>query len=265
MTSTQDDMPSTLPNDIDATYQLILQKSQLARELRRIYEDLQKSGKLNIRINNWILISCCLPQKIYSLLETGLVIEPSDIFLCMEALRPYHAVLLRSNKEEILNALPLDSSSALKRLVSLASPLKSLQTLAADADLTLSHVFQIVGHLLYFGYATVIYPLCDSNIYVLAGSADSSSQSKFVDAFAETFKSASLIEVMSEFSVPISLSQRRNPLSTPEQDAEEIQIIIWLLQHHLLIQLHTYVQIVVECDSRGKSAKSASSKNLKGV
>lgn len=265
MTTTQDDMPSTLPNDIDATYQIILQKSQLARELRRIYEDLLKSGKLSMRINSWILISCCLPQKIYSLLETGLVIEPCDIYLCMEALRPYHAILLRYNKEEILNSLPLDSSAALKRLISLASPLKSLQILAADADLTLSHVFQLVGHLLYFGYATVIYPLCDSNIYVLAGSADSSSQSKLVDAFSETFKNACLIDVMSEFSVPMSLSQRRNPLATPEQDAEEIQIIIWLLQHHLLIQLHTYVQIVVDNEHRAKSAKSSSSRSLKGV
>jgi hypothetical protein len=44
----------------------------------------------------------------------------------------------------------------------------------------------------------------------------------------------------------ISLSQRRNPLATPEQESEEIKIIIWMLQHHLLIQLHTYVQIVVD-------------------
>lgn len=51
---------------------------------------------------------------------------------------------------------------------------------------------------------------------------------------------------MSEFSVPISISQRRSPLATPEQESEEVQIIVWMLQHHLLIQLHTYVQIVVD-------------------
>ncbi|KAI9564992.1 hypothetical protein GHT06_008734 [Daphnia sinensis] len=247
MTSTQDDVSSELPDDpLDVPYHLILQRSQLARDLRRVYEDLQTSGKIHLRINQWILVSCCLPQKIYNLLDPGLVIEPADIHACMEALRPYHAILLLGDKEKVINNLPLDSSPALKRLINLANPLKSLQTLAADADLTLSHVFQLVGHMLYFGHATIIYPLCDSNVYVLAGSANTSPQSKLADAFSETFSSTCLIQIMSEFSVPVSLSQRRNPLATPEQESEEIQIIIWMLQHHLLIQLHTYVQIVVD-------------------
>ena len=55
-----------------------------------------------------------------------------------------------------------------------------------------------------------------------------------------------IIQVMSEFSVPVSISQRRSPLATPEQETEEVQVIVWMLQHHLLIQLHTYVQIVVD-------------------
>lgn len=246
MTSTQDDVSSGGDDTSDVPYHLILQRSQLARDLRRIYEDLQISGKIHLRINRWILISCCLPQKIYHLLNPGLVIEPSDIHACMEALRPYHAMLLLDGKENIINNLPLDSSPALKRLINLANPLKSLQTLAADADLTLSHVFQLVGHLLYYGHATIIFPLCDSNVYVLAGSANTSPQSKLADVFSETFNSACLIQIMSEFSVPISLSQRKNPLATAEEEYEEIQIIIWMLQHHLLIQLHTYVQIVVD-------------------
>lgn len=264
MTSTHDDLSSGLTDDSsDVPYHLILQRSQLARDLRRIYEDLQISGKIHLRINRWILISCCLPQKIYHLLDPGLVIEPGDIHACMEALRPFHALLLLEDKEKVINNLPLDSSPALKRLINIASPLKSLQTLAADADLTLQHVFQLVGHLLYFGHATIIYPLCDSNVYVLAGSANTSSQSKLADVFSEAFNSACLIQVMSEFSVPISLSQRRDPMATQEEEAEEIQIIIWMLQHHLLIQLHTYVQIVVD-DKHQKSFKG-SLKNGKTV
>lgn len=257
MTTTQEDMASGLPDDtVDAPYHLILQRSQLARDLRRVYEDLQTSGKIHLRINHWILVSCCLPQKIYHLHDPGLIIEPEDIRACMEALRPFHAVLLLGSKDDIINNLPLDSSPALKRLISLANPLKSLQTLAADADLTLAHVFQLIGHLLYYGHATVIYPLCDSNVYVLANSANTSPQSKLADTFAETFTSACLIQIMSEFSVPISLSMRRSPLATPEQESEEVQIIIWMLQHHLLIQLHTYVQIVVD-DPNSSSTKSS--------
>ena len=160
------------------------------------------------------------------------------------------------SKEDIINKLPIDSSPALKRLIGLANPLKSLQVLAADADLTLSHVFQLVGHLLYYGHSTIIYPLCDSNVYVLAESANTSPNSKLADIFSETFKNSCLIEIMAEFSVPVSLSQRRSPLASPEEESEEIRVIIWLLQHHLLIQLHTYVQIVVD-DSHLRSKKSS--------
>lgn len=280
MTSTQDDMSSGMPDEsLDAPYHFILQRTQLARDLRRIFEDLQTSGKIHLRINRYILVSCCLPQKIYHLHDPGdefkyfyflrscyininvflgLIIEPEDIHECMQALRPYHAILLLKPKEDIINKLPIDSSPALKRLIGLANPLKSLQTLAADADLTLSHVFQLVGHLLYYGHSTIIYPLCDSNVYVLSESANTSPNSKLADVFSESFNNGCLIEIMAEFSVPVSLSQRRSPLASPEEESEEIQVIIWLLQHHLLIQLHTYVQIVVD-DTHVRAKKTSSS------
>ena len=130
MTSAHDDLSGMLDELLDTHYQTVLQQSQLAGELRRVYEDLQTSGIVHLRINNWILVSCCLPQKIYHLHDVGLVIEPSTIDACMEALRPFHAILLLNDREELINNLPLDSSPALKRLISLASPLKSLETLA---------------------------------------------------------------------------------------------------------------------------------------
>ena len=266
MTSAQDDLSCVLDPDmaLESPFHLIQQRSQLARDLRRIYEDLQTSGIIHLRINHWILISCCLPQKVYHLHDPGLIIEPSSISACMEALMPYHTILLLTDKEDIINNLPLDSSPALKRLVGLASPLKSLQTLAADSDLTLSHIFQVVGHLLYFGKATIIYPLCDSNVYVLASSANTCPHSKLADEFSETFCGVSLIQVMSDFSVPTSLSQRRNPLITAEQESQEIQIIVWMLQHHLLVQLHTFVQIVVD-DCHYLATKNSSFKMTSGL
>lgn len=41
---------------------------------------------------------------------------------------------------ELLSSLSEDSSPALIRLISVTSPLKNLQQLAADADIILSHV-----------------------------------------------------------------------------------------------------------------------------
>ena len=33
-------------------------------------------------------------------------------------------------------------------------------------------VLQLVAHLVYWGKATIIYPLCESNVYMLAPNAD---------------------------------------------------------------------------------------------
>lgn len=54
--------------------------------------------------------------------------------------RPYHGLLLLMDAAELLSSLAEDSSPALIRLISVTSPLKNLQQLAADADIILSHV-----------------------------------------------------------------------------------------------------------------------------
>lgn len=46
---------------------------------------------------------------------------------------------------------------------------------------------------------------------------------------------------MSEFSLPISIRQKFSPLNLPQQETQLVQMIVWMLQHRLLIQLHTYV------------------------
>lgn len=61
-------------------------------------------------------------------------------FRCLEALRPYHSLLLLHPLNQLNDFTSLDGSPSLVRLLTQYSPLKNLQTLATDADLTLSHV-----------------------------------------------------------------------------------------------------------------------------
>lgn len=63
-----------------------------------------------------------------------------DVIRCLQSLRPYHGLLLLVESNELLDHMHPDASPALVRLIRMYSPLKSLQTLAADADLTLSQV-----------------------------------------------------------------------------------------------------------------------------
>lgn len=67
-------------------------------------------------------------------------LEPQEIESCLSALRLYHGILLMQSEGELLNSLPLDSSPALVRLVKMISPLKNLQMLSLDSDLSLSQV-----------------------------------------------------------------------------------------------------------------------------
>ncbi len=58
--------------------------------------------------------------------------------------RPYHGILLLEEEGSVISGLPLDASPSLIRLIKVTSPLKSLQNLASDADLSLGQVITIL-------------------------------------------------------------------------------------------------------------------------
>lgn len=118
------------------------------------------------------------------------------IYRCLNSLRPYHGLLLLIEPSDLLDSLPIDSSPALRRLIQMYNPLKSLQTLAADSDLTLTQVFQLTGHLVYWAKARIIYPLCESNVYVVSPDAILSNQ--LLEAFSEQFSGLCLLQVCIE-------------------------------------------------------------------
>lgn len=243
MVSTHDEVATRSEGESDcdeSPYELILQRSSLSRDLKSVFSSLTTSGIINIMINKWIQVRFCLPQKVHQSHKKGFVINPEIIDKCLNSLRPYHGILLLIEPLDLLDSLPIDSSPALKRLIQMYSPLKSLQTLAADSDLTLTQVFQLTGHLIYWAKATIIYPLCESNVYVV--SPDAIITSQLLEVFSEEFPGLCLLQVLSDFSLPTSISQQLNPLSQSQQQTQLVKIIIWLLKNHLLLQLHTYVQ-----------------------
>ncbi|XP_041318257.1 GATOR complex protein NPRL3 isoform X4 [Pyrgilauda ruficollis] len=69
--------------------------------------------------------------------------------------------------------------------------------------------------------------------------------SPLADAFSCQFRGHNLPSMLAKFSLPVSLSEFKNPLAPPVQETQLIQMVIWMLQHRLLIQLHTYVCLMV--------------------
>ena len=64
---------------------------------------------------------------------------------CASCCRPYHGMLLLVDEETLLDSLPPDGSPCLTRLIQVSSPLKNLQDLASDADLSLGQVSSRMG------------------------------------------------------------------------------------------------------------------------
>uniref|UniRef100_A0A8C7ZEC2 GATOR complex protein NPRL3 n=1 Tax=Oryzias sinensis TaxID=183150 RepID=A0A8C7ZEC2_9TELE len=245
MLSVQDEI--TTMTDTDGSpkspFRQILPKCKLARDLKVAYDSLCTTGVVRLHINNWLEVSFCLPHKIHRI--GGNYFPPEALEQSLKAIRPYHALLLLESEKALLSQLPLDCSPAMVRLIKTCSAVKNLQQLAQDADLALLQIFQIAAHLVYWGKAIIIYPLCENNVYMLSPHANICIYSSLAEEFSQQFPGNNLPCMLAKFSLPVSLAEFRNPLETPAQEAQLIQMVVWMLQHRLLIQLHTYVCLLV--------------------
>uniref|UniRef100_A0A3B3QCY1 GATOR complex protein NPRL3 n=1 Tax=Paramormyrops kingsleyae TaxID=1676925 RepID=A0A3B3QCY1_9TELE len=229
-------------------FRQILPKCKLAQDLKEAYDSLCTTGVVRLHINNWLEVSFCLPHKIHRV--GGSHIPPEALERSLKAIRPYHALLLLDSEKSLLAQLPLDCSPALVRLIKTCSAVKNLQQLAQDADLALLQAsiiaaLTISAHLVYWGKAIIIYPLCENNVYMLSPHANICLYSPLAEQFSQQFPGHDLPSTLAKFSLPVSLSEFRNPLDAPMQEAQLIQTVVWLLQRRLLIQLHTYVCLLV--------------------
>ena len=71
----------------------------------------------------------------------------------------------------------------------MANPLRSKQTLALEAYLSLFQVFHLVCHLVNWAKAIIIYPMCETNVYILSPHADTQATSLLVEDFVRQFPS----------------------------------------------------------------------------
>lgn len=243
----------------------ILPKCKLARDLKDAYDSLCTTGVVRLHINHWLEVSFCLPHKIHNVASH--FIPPEAIERSLKAIRPYHSLLLLKDEKSLLAELPLDCSPALVRVIRTTSAVKNLQQLAQDADLALLQVFQLAAHLVYWGKAIVIYPLCENNVYMLSPNASVCLYSPLADEFSCQFPGHDLPSFLSKFSLPVSLAAFKNPVAPAVQETQLIQMVVWMLQHRLLIQLHTYVCLMVppkEEDVRPKAEEVAFTARLGG-
>ncbi|XP_058985169.1 GATOR complex protein NPRL3 isoform X2 [Musca domestica] len=243
MTRTHDEVSSQqLP--LEKAFDLISERCTLAQSLKSIYHDLCTTGLLNATINQNLTLCFCLPAKAHQLHKKGSMVDPETIDQCLKSLKPYHGMLLLVAAVELLDCIPPAAARMLFQLIEVYTPLMSLQSMASDADLSIEHVYKLVSHLVYWAKATIIYPLCETNVYVIAPDAPLHTKSHLVEKFSARFPGMSLFEVISDFSLPTSIGHLTTPLQQSARQGILAQMVLWMLQHHLLMQLHTYVQFM---------------------
>lgn len=252
-------LPSGTKRNSGPVFELILNRSNLARDLKKIFICLSTTGIVDLKINNWVSVSFCLPQKVHRLKlmthKSMPAISARDIKRCLLYLRPYHGLLLLQDTQELLDSLPIDASPAFIQLIKVTKPDKNLMDLSVDANLTLMQVHRIVSQLIYWAKATVIYPICDSNIYAIHPLASVGKHSKLERDFRARFpNSKSLHHYLADFSEGTSLSQLNGPLINVEEKLNLLSIVTWLLQRRILTQVHKYIFLVVDKETSHMTA-----------
>lgn len=242
---------STRESNSKSVFDLILERSRLARDLKKVFISLSTTGIVDLKINNWINVSFCLPQKVHRLqlmTHTSMpVISTHNIKRCLLYLRPYHGMLLLQEPRVILDSLPIDASPAFIQLIKVTKPEKNFMDLSVDSNLTLMQIFCIVSQLIYWSKATIIYPICNSNIYAIHPLASTGLRSKLVSDFRTRFpNNKPLHHYLSLFSESTSLSQLNGPLLSVAEKSNLLSIVTWLLQRRILIQIHTYIFLVFD-------------------
>ncbi|KAH8307606.1 hypothetical protein KR044_005236, partial [Drosophila immigrans] len=249
---------------LERTFELIAERCSLAQALKSICNDLCTTGLLSTTLNSNLTLTFCLPAKAHQLHKKGSMVDPETIDRCLRALKPYHGMLLLVDFAELLDCVPPTGARMLWQLVDAYNPLISLQSMASNADLSIEHVYKLVSHLVYWAKATIIYPLCETNVYVIAPDAPLHTKSHLVEKFSTRFAGMSLFEVISDFSLPTSIGHLTTPLQQPARQGILAQMVLWMLQHHLLMQLHTYVQFMPSDDDEFGDSASCNQTHMPG-
>ncbi|KAL7732361.1 hypothetical protein ACLKA6_004344 [Drosophila palustris] len=249
---------------LEKIFELIAERCSLAQALKSICNDLCTTGLLSTTLNQNLTLTFCLPAKAHQLHKKGSMVDPETIDRCLRALKPYHGMLLLVDFAELLDCVPPTGARMLWQLVDAYNPLISLQSMASNADLSIEHVYKLVSHLVYWAKATIIYPLCETNVYVIAPDAPLHTKSHLVEKFSTRFAGMSLFEVISDFSLPTSIGHLTTPLQQPARQGILAQMVLWMLQHHLLMQLHTYVQFMPSDDDEFGDSASCTHTQMPG-
>ncbi|KAJ3010132.1 Nitrogen permease regulator 3 [Thoreauomyces humboldtii] len=244
----------------------ILAESTLAKCLSEIYSSITTTSSAHVVVNASVDLSLHIPDYRHGLqagLTSGLGCHPAHsphsraaaplsptsdaTLIALDAreypiLRPYHALLLLHDPEEVLKELPLDPLPLLVELIQVVTPTQCLEQLQTMLDCSLSQLYRLAAHLVHWQKAKIIDVISMRNVYVVSPDAPLDKLPCLIEDFQTRFPQLDLPSVLADLSIP-----RPYSVIVPQKELRTLylEILTYLLRHNLVHQLHMYIYLMI--------------------
>ncbi|KND02915.1 uncharacterized protein SPPG_01996 [Spizellomyces punctatus DAOM BR117] len=235
----------------------VLAESTLARCLAHIYNSITNDSVAHVVVNSSVDLSLHIPDRVsrpLALTESTTLARPKYAFGSEDTgspiLRPYHALLLLYDPEEILKALPLDPSPLLVELIQIVTPTQCFEELQTTLDCSLSQLYRLAAHLVHWQKAKIIDVISIRNVYVVSQGAELDLLPRLVQDFNSRFPQLDLPTILSDLSIP-----RPYSAIIPQKEFRTLylEVLTFLLRYNLVTQLHMYIYLMIPEHICGKT------------
>jgi len=222
-------------------YRKTMVRSQLGEQLKMCYDVLhgRREGIKDIHINKVAVGIGDLTKAISPLAAARL------------SILPFHTILVPSKDDFIdgLSQLPLDHSATVNRAMKYFTETKAIVDISHDADILMSHLQEVGGHLVQQGAAKVIHPIFVKSKYRINPNASirplaesHGENSAMAKQFAMFVESSQLpfVTILEIFRETITVGDVCTRLHMLEQRTV-VNIIKWLLERNIIQRQHTFL------------------------
>nr|CDJ89373.1 Uncharacterised protein family UPF0171 domain containing protein [Haemonchus contortus] len=229
--------PESDQSQINIPWDTIRRKSALAELLTKVFLDVGRTGVVQVFVDNFIEVGFCVQSRAFA--HAHLTPKNrAEIDRIVKRIRPYHGILLL---EDVWPSP--DANPSVTLLLKHCEPDRSILDMSTASGIPLLQVFLIVRHLLLWARAIVIYPLCNTNVY--ASATYPKPLRRYITLFSQQFGSSfHLADALAQFDPPSTLGEYLNSRQPLADQQNKAKVIVALLRHQLIMQLHRFCYIV---------------------
>lgn len=235
----------------------IRQASELARAMHHVFQAVASNGIARVQIANKVrAFQLPMEHEVVRLPSSVNLasVANSQLYPCTLRVRgkeigedcpESYGLLLLDDPEKIMRDIEADPSGPVGALIRSIQPTLSVEAMATHNKISLKQMINLVYSLVYWRRARIIIPINPRSVYVVSPLAALGSLQRLSVSYTELFPT---MPPLQRFLSTLS-NTKPQPFVyfIPSRDHREIylRVLMWLLQNNLVIQLQTFVAIVV--------------------